>query len=229
MCCIGFSLLVSAPHTLGELLDPSDRVVTSFGGLALQAFPGMANQVVAFTVLVRYVLVGLIGAACYTRFDPMRKSYDLVACSMIFCVIISEAAPPMLIVLRDANPHPELWTNTTLEAFPSSAKIATEEMAASSCFAILLAVSGISPLAYLVRLSRAYRTRPPHAPAKLRFSFRICRVAANFVRISSSERTASADTANAKRSRDSSECQNPRGRSPRTRACANSKRGYGTP
>lgn len=168
MCCIGFSLLVSAPHTLGELLDPSDRVVTSFGGLALQAFPGMANQVVAFTVLVRYVLVGLIGAACYTRFDPMRKSYDLVACSMIFCVIISEAAPPMLIVLRDANPHPELWTNTTLEAFPSSAKIATEEMAAWSCFAILLAVSGISPLAYLVRLSRAYRTRPPHAPERLR-------------------------------------------------------------
>jgi hypothetical protein len=74
----------------------------------------------------------------------------------------------MLIVLRDANPHPELWTNTTLEAFPSSAKIATEEMAAWSCFAILLAVSGISPLAYLVRLSRAYRTRPPHAPARLR-------------------------------------------------------------
>jgi len=165
MCCIGFSLLVSAPHTLGELLDPSDRVVTSFGGLALQAFPGMANQVVAFTVLVRYVLVGLIGAACYTRFDPMRKSYDLVACSMIFCVILSETAPPMLIVLRDANPHPELWTNTTLEAFPSSAKIATEEMAAWSCFAILLAVSGISPLAYLVRLSRAYRTRLPPAPA----------------------------------------------------------------
>ena len=71
----------------------------------------------------------------------------------------------MLIVLRDANPHPELWTNTTLEAFPSSAKIATEEMAAWSCFAILLAVSGISPLAYLVRLSRAYRTRLPPAPA----------------------------------------------------------------
>ena len=163
MCCTGFSLLVSIPHTLGELLDPGDRMVTSFGGLALQAFPGMANQVVAFTVLVRYVLVGLIGAACYTRFDPMRKSYDLVVCSMIFCVIISKIAPPMLVVLRDANPHPELWTNTTLEAFPSSSNIATEEMAAWSCFTLFLAVSGISPLAYLVRLSRARRTCPlPH-------------------------------------------------------------------
>lgn len=166
MCCIGFSLLVSTPHSLGELLNPGDRVVTSFGGLALQAFPGMANQVVAFTVLVRYVLVGLIGAACYTRFDPMRKSYDLVACSMVFCVIISKIAPPIFIVLRDATPHPELWTNTTLEAFPSSAKIATNEMMAWSCFTFFLAVSGMSPLAYLVRLSRARRTRPlpHHAP-----------------------------------------------------------------
>ena len=161
ICCIGTSLLVSTPHTLIELFNPSASLVSSFGGLALQACSGVAAQHLVFTLLFRYVLVGLIGATCYTRFNPMRKSYDLVVCIMISCVIISKIIPSMRIVLLDTAEHDQLCTNATFQFTPSSAKIATEEMTAWSCFSFVAAVSGMSPLSYLVPPSRALSRTPP--------------------------------------------------------------------
>ena len=150
---IGMLQLFGVIFTVNELGNPRSAD-TGFRARVLRDFPEQALGSTAVTLFVRYIVVGLILASTYTRFDPLRKSYDAVACTIAILVVCAELLPPVVMVLLTHDPsgepgHGDHAEHDETHWMSLAGTLGTFQISVSDLLTFAAAIIGMSPLAYL--------------------------------------------------------------------------------
>ena len=162
---IGTLQLFGVVFTANELGNPRSADA-GFRARVLEDFPEQALGSTAVTLFVRYIVVGLILASTYTRFDPLRKSYDAVACTIAILVVCAELLPPVVMVLTHdpsapagavaaaaaataARGHGDHAEHDETHWMSLAGTLGTFQISVSDLLTFAAAIIGMSPLAYL--------------------------------------------------------------------------------